>query len=200
MSFLATRHYEAQPKQSRQKLWVAASCVTIFAMIMTGLLTISVPANAISCAENKTFEQQIDDADVVFKGRLLKTDIVKFFYQTKDSHNFNKPVSYNAITVFEADQAWKGIKKGQRAAAFFGWPAADKKLVEHAINMAPARYKGERIYVLKKIDTTKTTAEPVENPEQFENYYYEPVCGGEYDVTAANLKILQKKFPQGSAQ
>lgn len=184
--------------------------MNFLAKILIGALSIwpvlSLPAFAMSCGDRNTLEQQLEKADVVFEGHFSRYGMLRMNeLATERRFNFNKPGFYVLTTTFKADKGWKGMKNGEEATTIFAWPipAEIKGPVLRKVE-SDNKYKGQgrKIFALAKpkYDPKVKTAISVENPQQYEKYYYDTLCDGEYALMPENLKILQKKFPQGSAQ
>lgn len=152
-----------------------------------------------SCTKVLSFEENVRKADAVFEGRFVKYRMERVNTPNKEhSFNFNKPGYYVLITTLVAEKAYKGIDVGQEAEFVFAWPIPKDARAEFLRRTkAENPYKDGKIFALTKIKygPDDTFAEPVEDPSQFNKYYYDTFCGGRYDITTENIKILQKIFP-----
>lgn len=157
-----------------------------------------------SCVDIPSFEQDIKSADVVFEGHFVEYGMVKVYLDKPDHNfNFNKPHYYSLTSTFMADKPFKGIEKGERIETASPWPIPPEGKKEVLRGMIAANhYKNSMIFALTKIkyDPSEKYAEPVKDPQQFNDYYYEPYCGGKYDITAENIKVIKKTFPQAAEQ
>lgn len=174
--------------------------------LMFLMLVFSQSAFAMSCGERKTLEQQLEKADIVFEGHFSRYGMLKMNeLETERRFNFNKPGFYVLTTTFKADRAWKGIENGEEATTIFAWPVPAEiktQFLRKAESNNKYKGRGRKIFALRKPtrDPNRKSAISIENPQQYEKYYYDTLCDGEYALTPQNLKILQEKFPQAASR